>query len=264
MADANSATKQCIRCRETKTIDCFTKHAQKKDGLNPYCKDCDRAWRQANPRLQVEVTKCPTEKLCRKCGQTKPASEFYPYKKSKDGFRSNCKECGKADTNSWYYQNHDKARAWQIAYAATRKEQKSAYDAKYREKHRERLIAYSRRHYANNKERHLAYSRMWVAANREKRKEISLAYAHRRRARMLQSGGSFTPAQIRDLHKKQKGKCAICRDKLKRNFHRDHIVPLARGGSNLIHNIQLLCKACNLRKNAKDPIDFMQSEGYLL
>jgi hypothetical protein len=29
-------------------------------------------------------------------------------------------------------------------------------------------------------------------------------------------------------------------------------------------NVQLLCATCNLNKNAKDPIDFMQSRGFLL
>jgi len=44
----------------------------------------------------------------------------------------------------------------------------------------------------------------------------------------------------------------------------DHIVPLAKGGKNIDSNIQLTCPKCNLEKNSKDPIEFMQSRGYLL
>lgn len=42
------------------------------------------------------------------------------------------------------------------------------------------------------------------------------------------------------------------------------IVPLAKGGSDGPENIQLLCAPCNRRKSAKDPIVFMQENGFLL
>jgi len=48
------------------------------------------------------------------------------------------------------------------------------------------------------------------------------------------------------------------------DFHMDHIMPIALGGSNTDDNMQLLRKECNLQKQAKHPIDFMQSRGLLL
>jgi len=41
-------------------------------------------------------------------------------------------------------------------------------------------------------------------------------------------------------------------------------MPLSRGGSNDKYNLQLLCPTCNLKKSAKDPIDFAQENGNLL
>lgn len=62
----------------------------------------------------------------------------------------------------------------------------------------------------------------------------------------------------------QKGKCAICRRGIHDGYHADHIVPLSRGGGHISVNIQLLCPPCNLRKSAKDPIEYMQAQGFLL
>lgn len=33
---------------------------------------------------------------------------------------------------------------------------------------------------------------------------------------------------------------------------------------NADENVQLLCSRCNLSKGAKHPVEFMQSQGYLL
>lgn len=66
------------------------------------------------------------------------------------------------------------------------------------------------------------------------------------------------------IGKAQKWKCAICRVKLKKSYHHDHITPLARGGEHVPRNIQLLCGPCNQKKHAKDPILYMQSLGRLL
>ncbi len=75
------------------------------------------------------------------------------------------------------------------------------------------------------------------------------AHCHTRRARQLKVGGSFTAAQITAMYAAQGGFCKCCRKELNGEFHRDHIKPLSRGGSNDISNIQLLCAQCNYVKN---------------
>lgn len=69
---------------------------------------------------------------------------------------------------------------------------------------------------------------------------------------------------IAELLLKQKGKCAICKISLKDKYHVDHIYPISKGGMHEPKNIQILCATCNVRKSAKDPIKFMQENGWLL
>lgn len=82
-----------------------------------------------------------------------------------------------------------------------------------------------------------------------------------RRANLSQRLPDGTVKKIGDL---QKWKCPVCFSNLKSNYHVDHINPLKNGGKHEPSNIQILCKSCNLRKAAKDPISFMQSRGFLL
>lgn len=84
------------------------------------------------------------------------------------------------------------------------------------------------------------------------------------RARLRGAEGVVTSADIHYRMLRQRGKCAYCRVCISWNFEIDHIIPLARGGSNWPRNIQLTCGPCNFAKLAKDPIKFAQSIGLLL
>lgn len=47
--------------------------------------------------------------------------------------------------------------------------------------------------------------------------------------------------------------CHWCGADITEGFHRDHVIPLARGGHDVIGNIVLACPPCNTSKNAKLP-----------
>lgn len=84
------------------------------------------------------------------------------------------------------------------------------------------------------------------------------------RARRQNVEGEHTAQDIRDIFKSQRGKCAYCRVKLGTAYHVDHIVAISKGGTNFRSNLQLLCRPCNMKKHAKDPLDFARSLGKLL
>jgi 5-methylcytosine-specific restriction endonuclease McrA len=58
------------------------------------------------------------------------------------------------------------------------------------------------------------------------------------------------------LLKKFQNQCAYCGIDLIKKFHVDHIIPIAKNGSNAIENLAVCCIKCNLAKHAKTPEEF--------
>lgn len=152
--------------------------------------------------------------------------------------------------------NRARAASWQKANPEKRKLIRDKWIANNLEKMRAIRAAWK----DANKDRVRAYEAERMRKNPEKR----AAQEATRRARKAMSGGRFTAEQIRVLEGLQKGCCAICRDNMRGVFNRDHIMPIALGGSSDISNIQLLCPKCNSSKGAKDPIEHAQRIGRLL
>jgi len=77
-------------------------------------------------------------------------------------------------------------------------------------------------------------------------------YKHNRRAREKNAPGSFKMEDFFELIKGLKNICPSCGNCIRTNcFSVDHIMPLSKGGSNYISNIQPLCYLCNVKKNTK-------------
>jgi 5-methylcytosine-specific restriction endonuclease McrA len=184
--------------------------------------------------------------------------------------------------------DRDRVRAYRAAnlekLKARQKERYAADPEKYRECRRRyedanptKAAERRQRLKLENPEKHaerVAHLNAWKAANPERAKAAAAAYRranidqhrtyHANRKARKRAGGTHTVADIGDLLRLQKCKCAICKTSIRDRYHIDHITPLARGGSNVRANLQLLCPPCNHRKSDRDPIEHMQSLGLLL
>jgi 5-methylcytosine-specific restriction endonuclease McrA len=85
--------------------------------------------------------------------------------------------------------------------------------------------------------------------HKRKQLEYSMRAIHARRARKQKQGGSYTAQEWRDLCALYGHVCLCCGEAAR--LTPDHVVPIAKGGSNDISNIQPLCLPCNLRKATK-------------
>lgn len=77
-------------------------------------------------------------KVCSKCKQEKPLSEFWKHKQCKGGYNTHCKKC---------------VRKYQREYYKTHSKQEMARTTKYRNKNRERCNSYTRNYYAKQREK---------------------------------------------------------------------------------------------------------------
>jgi 5-methylcytosine-specific restriction endonuclease McrA len=164
-------------------------------------------------------------KACSKCKQLKPTSEFGIHSTTSDGFYSQCLIC------------HRQARAI------------------YRQKHADKIKIEQKLHYQKNAESKKAYALAWHKANPEKfakyqriskkrNKEAVAADTRRRNARRKQNGVFAISKQ--ELIKLSKQNCFYCGSSQRITI--DHVVAIARGGTDSIGNLVPACKSCNSSK----------------
>jgi 5-methylcytosine-specific restriction endonuclease McrA len=155
----------------------------------------------------------------------------------------------------------EKKKEWQRQYYLRNREkqlQESRERYKLRDKkaENERLARYA----AQNPEKVKERKKAWKVKNPDAVRSAT----RNRRAMKRQAEGNHTQSDIHEIYKLQRGCCAICRVKVRGKYHVDHIKPLSRGGSNARCNLQITCATCNIRKKDRDPIEHMQSLGFLL
>jgi 5-methylcytosine-specific restriction endonuclease McrA len=131
-------------------------------------------------------------------------------------------------------------------------------------KDREKNYACTRRWAAKNKVYTRKYNATWQKAHPEYMRKANSKYRKthpemlkvkdaRRRTAKTKAGGAYTYEQWIALCNKYHNQCLCCGKK--RNLTADHVVPVSKGGTSNIDNIQPLCGPCNSKKKDKT-IDF--------
>lgn len=136
-----------------------------------------------------------------------------------------------------------------------------AYQKRYHQEHREEISKQSRQNYLAHQKERLEKQRRYLQT--ERGRMVGKAHRHKRRALKRASKGSYTTQQLQEQFQRQKGKCYWCKVKLGKMWHADHVIPLAKGGSNTIDNIVAACPTCNMRRKDKLPHEWPEG-GRLL
>ena len=197
----------------------------------------------------------------------------------------NCIQCAKDRATKWYKENSDRARESRLLYYINNKDNAVKKAVQWNKENKDRRAEICAKYTENNKEK----LKDWRNENRDRlisrkakynidnkdsinkknalykknNKQIVNACNASRRARVRGADGNFTRSDIDVLLIQQLGICAICKIKLV-DYHIDHILPIALGGSNHPENLQILCPTCNLKKGAKHPNDYIFEIGNAL
>jgi 5-methylcytosine-specific restriction endonuclease McrA len=214
-------------------------------------------------------------KRCSKCGESKTLDAFSKRHDMKDGLQPKCKACTKAYLSQHYAKHKATYAEKSAAWNAANRDRQIAYRRAHYEANRARILTERSAYYSANAAKVIARVSAYAAANPDLVRARNLAYIKnnpekiaarnaKSHARRIKAPGTYTADDVKALMALQRGLCAACRCSIRLRFEVDHVMPLARGGSNDRKNLQLLCRSCNRRKQAKHPIDFMQSKGFLL
>lgn len=188
-------------------------------------------------------------KICTngKCGKELPATDefFNKAKTGKYGLRGDCKACCNKQAKQYYLANRRRRCEQTIAWQKDHSNEVAKYKARWYERNLKREREKGKQKYRKNRERELARSKRYAKDHPDK---IN-AYTARYRTRKVDNKGSHTGKEFRALCEFYNNTCLCCTKKLP--LTADHIVPVIKGGSNNISNIQPLCQSCNSSKGTK-------------
>jgi 5-methylcytosine-specific restriction endonuclease McrA len=98
------------------------------------------------------------------------------------------------------------------------------------------------------REKRRAYEAQRYQKNLEESRDVGRVHSQNRRA-LARRAGKFTPAEWRAVCAQQNGLCFDCGER--RRLTVGHLIPLVKGGPNVISNIVAQCMPCNHKQGTK-------------
>lgn len=227
--------KRCTKCEEVRCIGAYYRRSRSRDGMVHSCKNCLSSQKKKRYRENVERIKSQ-------------GKEYY----LKNAVRI------KAQKSSYQKSHRAQTHATKQAYRKAHPEIHRRAVSKWNRTHSDRVIIINRKHYWNNVEQHRTRKLAYQKANPEKMR----ANAARRRTHKTQAGGSYTVAEWQALKAQYNYTCLCCgRREPIIKLTADHVIPVIKGGSSEIGNIQPLCLPCNKSKYNKT-IDYRKGKHH--
>lgn len=195
-------------------------------------------------------------KRCSKCGIKKPLDEFYKRKTSLDGKRADCKACFLIACKARYQRNRESKLEYQRKHYSENRAARLSYHSCWRKENVEHLEAYERgrrskkrryncKYYRDNQEREAKRYREYVKSN----PAVILDKNRRYRGNRAGADGEHTQEEFHEVCERFGWACLRCGvSHLDSPLTVDHVIPLSKGGSDSILNVQPLCLSCNSAK----------------
>jgi hypothetical protein len=248
----------CEECRESYEVPQYRVETTR--FCSQRCAGSFRCRQEADQRAaRRRQSSSPDLKVCSRCDEEKPLSEFYPHEKNRDGLRGECKSCVAEKHRVWCEENQ---------------ERKAEMDRAYHEREAERINREAREAYAVNPEPIRAKNKKWRDDNQEKTKENSrrrrrmkpeVVRAERRQHYQDNKGRYVAQARAREEHVARATPPWVDRKAIEQFYveaerlthqtgikhHVDHIYPLRGKDSCGLHvprNLQVIPDIINLRK----------------
>ena len=192
-------------------------------------------------------------KACSWCSEVKPFSEFYKVKSSvcANRLHSQCKTC--VCQISRHTRNPEKysmpkrnKRQTKICPICKKNKSFSEYSPRQRKKTLDGISSWCKKCQAKTqKVRRIKYP----PKKQKYSPSHNKAHLSNRRSRKNKAGGSFTALQWDELKLFHNFTCLCCkRTESDISLTADHVIPVSKGGTSNIVNIQPLCQSCNSKK----------------